>query len=99
MPIFNPLLKRFRPSATLDPARDWLVLLILTTIILAGIIVWNVWAFDTVAGGGAIGTPPAKAPATFSQSSLDTIRTIFANRASEEAKYTTGVYSFTDPSL
>ena len=92
-------LKRMRSGTTVDPVRDWLVLLTLATITLVGIIVWNVWAFDTVAGGGTIGNTTVKAPEIFSQSSLQTIRTIFENRAAEEAKYETGVYTFTDPSL
>ncbi len=102
MHIFDSLssfLKRLRSGASVDPIRDWLILLTLSTIALAGIIVWNVWAFDTVAGGGTIGASVIQAPAAFSRTSLDAIHAIFVNRAAEEAKYETGVYSFTDPSL
>jgi len=96
--FIGPLLKRLRSGASLDPIRDWLVLLTLTTITLIGIIVWNVWAFQTVAGGGIIGEPPAALPSTFSRTSLDAINAIFASRAAEEAKYVTGVYRYADPS-
>ena len=90
--------KRIRAGAFQDPVRDWLLLLTLSTIVLAGIIVWNVWAFDTVANGGVIGAPAASAPPLFSSTSLDTIHTVFVNRAAEQAKYVTGVYRYADPS-
>jgi len=102
MNIFSTIgsfLKRFRRGMLQDPVRDWLVLLTFSAIVLAGIIVWNIWAFDTVANGGAIGAPAAGAPPVFDRASLDTIHTVFTDRAAEEAKYVTGVYKFTDPSL
>jgi len=92
-------MKRVRAGAPADPVRDWLVLLSLSAIALAGIIVWNAWAFDTVSGGGAIGTQTAKVPEVFNQGSLNTIRGVFESRAAEEAKYRAGIYTFTDPSL
>lgn len=90
--------KRTKSLFRLDPARDWFVLLVLSLLLLSVIIVWNAWAFDTVAGGGVIDTPSSNAAPLFSQSSLDTIHTIFANRAIEDAKYTSSSYHFTDPS-
>ncbi|MDD3531204.1 MAG: hypothetical protein PHV99_01250 [Candidatus Pacebacteria bacterium] len=90
--------KRARVDTPADPVRDWLVLLSLSAIALVSIIVWNAWAFDTVSGGGAIGSTTVKAPEVFNQSSLNTIRTIFENRAAEEAKYESGMYTFIDPS-
>ena len=87
-----------RTGAHQDPVRDWLVLILLSTIVLAGIIVWNVWAFDTVASGGIIGNSTIGTSAVPGRFSLDAIRTIFANRAAEEAKYVTGAYRYTDPS-
>lgn len=97
----NTLTRYFRSMRSLsaiDPERDWIVLLILSLIMLAIIIVWNAYAFDTVAGGGVIGTPSSSSAPVFSQSSLDAIRTVFANRAAEETKYATGVYQYSDPS-
>jgi hypothetical protein len=91
-------LKRFRYGANIDPARDWLAMLIFSAIVLFGIIVWNVWAFNTVASGGVIGAEAPKAQPGFNRASLDTVRTIFENRTIEEAKYMTGVYRYTDPS-
>lgn len=97
--LVTRFLKRVRAGAREDPVRDWLVLITVSLIALAGIIVWNVWAFDTIARGGAIGGAPAKTASSVSaRASLDAIRAIFANRAAEEAKYTTGVYRYADPS-
>lgn len=101
MNIFNSIssfFKRLHTGTHQDPVRDWLILIICSLIALAGIIVWNAWAFDTVASGGVIGTPVSGAPPVFSRTSLDTIHTIFASRADEQAKYVTGTYRYADPS-
>ena len=90
--------QRTRGRMHRDPARDWFALLVLSMIVLIGVIVWNAWLFDTVAGGGIIGTGEADAPPAFNRSSLDTVRTIFADRAAEETNYRTGAYRFADPS-
>ena len=82
----------------INPIRDWLFLVALSAILLAGIVVWNVWAFDAVAQGGIIGKPDTNAPSSINQSSVDQINTIFANRAAEENKYVNGAYQYTDPS-
>ncbi len=87
-----------RPHARLDPTRDWLTMLTLSAILFAGIIVWNAWTFDTVASGGVIGAPVTGSTPVFSHSTLDAIHAIFTARATEEAKYQTGVYTYADPS-
>lgn len=81
-----------------DPERDWLVLLIVSVMVLSGVVVWNAWAFDTVANGGVIGSPATSTAPVFSKSSLDDLHAIFANRAAEEDKYMSGAYHFSDPS-
>jgi len=101
MNIFHTIgstLKRLRAGVHQDPVRDWLVLISVSAIVLATIIVWNAWTFDTVANGGVIGAPVTEAPPLFSRSSLDTIRTIFSSRAAEQDKYVTGTYRYADPS-
>ena len=85
-------------QGVLDPVRDWLAMLTFSAIALVSIIIWNVWAFDTVASGGVIGAVATSTPAAFNQASVDTIRTIFAKRAEEKLKYETGTYRFADPS-
>lgn len=93
-----PALKRFRRNSYQDPARDWLVMITLSLIAFVGIVVWDIWAFDTVVRGGTIGAQTAQAPATFDTSALDDVHTIFESRAAEEQKYVTGTYHFVDPS-
>ena len=91
-------LKRVRAGAHQDPVRDWLAIVFLSIIALAGIIVWNAWVFDTVAGGKSLGSTTATSTLSFDSSSIGIIRDVFANRAAEENKYVTGVYRYADPS-
>ena len=95
--VIHSFLKRLRYGAP-NPARDWLVLITLSAIVFASIIVWNAWAFGTVANGGVIGTATTTSPTVFNSVSIDAIQTIFTNRAIEEEKYATGTYSYADPS-
>jgi hypothetical protein len=97
--FFANFLKRLRRDGRRDPAHDWLALVTVSLIALVGIVVWHMWVFDTVATGGAIGAPGKVATSTASNRiPLDAIRAIFENRSAEEAKYTSGVYRYTDPS-
>lgn len=90
--------KRLRSGARIDPVRDWLILAGIGMGALVIIIVWNLWTFGTIAGGVG-GSQATSTPSAFGRSSLDTIQSVFANRAAEQDKYETGVYSFVDPSL
>lgn len=92
------LLKHLHSKKRIDPMRDWLALLVCAVMTLAGIIVWNAWAFDTVANGGVIGSSATSTPSVFDDSSLDAIRKTFSTRAEEEVKYRTGIYRYADPS-
>lgn len=98
--LVTSFLMRARRRARADPSRDWLALLTLSAIVLAGIVVWNIWAFETVADGGAIGGAPAKPTPSIilNHASLDVVRAIFESRAAEKAKYSTGTYRYADPS-
>lgn len=96
--LIRSLKGRFTYGPHIDPTRDWVTLLTLALIIFAGILTWNIWAFDTVAQGGVIGSAATTTAPVFSQTSLNSIDAIFKQRAAEEEKYMTGVYSFADPS-
>ncbi|MDO8593647.1 MAG: hypothetical protein Q7R59_01995 [bacterium] len=98
MKFFSTILARLRSAAHPDPVRDWLGLLTLSLLVFVSIVVWNIWAFGTVAQGGVIGTNATSTPPVFSSSSLDAIHSVFLMRADEHAKYATGVYRYTDPS-
>jgi len=89
---------RSRSGMLFDPVRDWIILLTLSLFAFVCIVVWNVWAFDTVASGGTIGANAVSAPPVFNRSSIDVIHAVFEKRAGEEAKYVTGVYRYADPS-
>jgi len=91
--------KHFRVYS--DPVRDWLITLVFSALVFVGVVIWNVWVFDTVVRGGTIGTIGTFATSTtttFNHSSLNVVYTIFEKRAIEEAKYATGVYRYADPS-
>jgi len=91
-------LSRLSYGSRLDPARDWSILLTLAGLVLVLILVWNAWAFNTVVNGGVLDPRATTSPSAFSQASLDTIRTLFSERAGEDAKYQDGTYRFADPS-
>ena len=92
------ILKRLRSRADIDPVRDWLAMLLFSAIALASIIVWNVWAFETVARGGVIGAPAPAASPIFDRAALDAARAVFSSRTDEKARYETGAYRYADPS-
>ncbi len=96
--LVDTLKRHLAYGPTIDPTRDWITLLALALIVLAGIVVWNVWAFDTIAQGGTLGNAATSSAPVFSTASLDSIRAIFKERAAEETNYLTGVYGFADPS-
>ncbi len=84
----------------LNPTRDWFVLLTLAGLGLLAILAWSVWTFqmalnreDTTA---VTQRPPASS--VVDQSLLEKTRTLIRDRATEETKYETGAYRFTDPS-
>lgn len=98
---FNTLttfFKQLRAGTQLDPERDWFMFITLSLIAFAVIVVWNISTFDTITSGGVIGTSASNTTSSLDSSSLNTIRTIFINRAAEEMKYQTGTYRFSDPS-
>jgi hypothetical protein len=96
--LFSTFVRRLRSGARQDPVRDWLILLTLSIFALICVVVWNIWTFDAVAQGGVIGDSTSTSLPAFDRSTLDTIHNIFQTRATEESKYVTGVYHYTDPS-
>lgn len=97
IPSMSSMFQRAKNRAA-DPVRDWFVLISLSGIVFIAVIVWHIWAFDIVAGGGTLGSGGQNAQVPFDSSSLSAIHSIFENRATEAAKYQTGVYRFADPS-
>ena len=97
-PFIEHLRAWLRLGDRAHPERDWFALVTVVALVLAVLVVWNLWAFDTVAGGGTIGSATSAPAPVVNRSSLDTVQKIFSDRATEESKYETGVYQFTDPS-
>lgn len=89
---------RSRMPAGMDPVRDWIAVVTMSILILIGIIVWNVWAFETIAAGGTLGKTTVPPSVSFTPSSLSSVTSIFSTREEEQNKYLTGVYRFADPS-
>lgn len=88
-------LKGISYGTILRPSRDWLLLLALALICLLVSVGWNLWTFDTVTEGGAVGADaPVQEPGT---ASLDSVTRLFEARALEEARYK-NEYRFVDPS-
>lgn len=97
--LLDQILGRLHVRVEHDPARDWLVLFTCGLFAFVCIVVWNIYTFGVVAEGGVIGKVATSTPVTFDRSSIDKIRTVFEQRAGEEAKYAGGVYRFADPSF
>ena len=98
LPFVTRLRSLLHFGSHVDPERDWFTLLACVALALVGIVVWNVWTFDTVVRGGSIGAQATSAPPVLDSAPLDTVQRVFGARASEEAKYQTGAYRFVDPS-
>lgn len=99
MNTFLALADRVRYGTDARPELDWFVLLSVAGVLLAGCLVWNSMLFSAVQNGATLGVAaPSVTVLTADQSSLDTIKETFATRASEQANYLTGGYTFIDPS-
>jgi len=91
-------LRRFSYGKQIKPERDWSVLIVVSSLLLAASVGGNLWLFEHVAGGGSLGDTPQESAPVFSQEALETINKIFSERASEQMKYRNGTYHFIDPS-
>jgi len=81
------------------PRRDWFILLSVVLLLLAASGLYNFWVYTQVKSGSSINGVVASAPGSgFDASALAKVKDIFTLRAAEQAKYTSGAYSFIDPS-
>ena len=92
------IITHLRSGVRLDPERDWLVLVMGSLVALSGIVVWNTWAFDTMANAGVMDIAATSTPPVLRKASLDAVRTVCVARAAEESKYVSGEYRYVDPS-
>ena len=94
----NRFLKQRRAPSRQDPERDWVALISVAAVTLAGIVVWNIWAFGTAVNDGVIGAPSQATPSLVNQAILSDVRAVFTSRAAEEQNYVAGAYQYADPS-
>jgi len=93
-PVKNALVYGDRP----EPYRDWFVLLGVCILLFIASFAFNVWLFLRIASGASLGgTPPAPASGAFNAVPLETVQTLFNDRAAEAKRYQ-GQYPFVDPS-
>jgi len=91
------LLARFTQTRVVkpaDPARDWLMLITLTTLALSVSVLWNVWFFSRVVTNE---TATFSAPETFDVYESGAVQQLFEERATTREEYRTR-YPFIDPS-
>lgn len=100
MKTFNTLTKRWvGVRSGPQPSRDWHALLALTFVLLVAVTVWSLSVFETIISGGTVGVIPSSAtPQETRVNLIDSVRKAYDARAAEEANYSAGIYSYTDPS-
>ena len=96
-PFLSVLKKTFAYGDRLRPTRDWFVLLAAAGVLLLASMAWNVFLFNELQNGKALGTTSAQVSKP-STPSVVHAQDIFKQRASEEGNYQT-LYHFVDPSL
>jgi hypothetical protein len=79
----------------LNPARDWLVLVSISAVLLLMSLAWNAWLFNRVTNGAAIGT--ATSTPTLNPAAIDSVNELFQKRATIETEYKNA--HFVDPSV
>ncbi|GEM_PF-1131284 len=94
---FKKLPRAFPRSVSINPTRDWLILISLVLLLLIANIIINIFGFQQlVSRRNDITIPPSSAPA-INEQAVQNVQQIFVTRASEQAKYESGAYSFTNP--
>ncbi|MDB5237094.1 MAG: hypothetical protein JWL88_196 [Parcubacteria group bacterium] len=83
----------FRYGEKLDPARDWLMLILAASVLFAASIGWNLWLFIRVTNGDAIGN--ATATKALNPTSITSVNALFQQRADIETQYKNA--HFADP--
>ena len=93
----DAFLKRFSYGATLRPARDWFLMLLVSALLFAGSVGWNVWLFRSVEQGAVIGES-STGRTGLDERSVEPVRRVFESRQEEQKRYR-NEYRFVDPSL
>jgi hypothetical protein len=91
------LLKRFSYGSRLRPARDWFLVLLCATLLIAVSVGWNLWLLQKVEQGGVIGEVGRQRPG-LDERSIEPVRAVFKSREEERRRFRQE-YRFVDPSL
>lgn len=80
----------------LAPARDWMLILFVSALVLCASVVWNTWFFFTMVNQDAV-QAPVQTEGLVDTSVLERARELIQERSEEALKYKTE-YQFVDPS-
>jgi len=81
-----------------NPVRDWHVVLSIFTVIFVGIVVWGTWTFQMMISEDSSSLSPNQDKQTLDTVTIEMMRKVFEQRATEENKYIDGTYRYLDPS-
>jgi len=97
LPFHIDLSAKHQQDAGPNPSRDWLTLLGIVFVLLLASVGANVYLYHEALTGAPLG---GKAPQTASLNTdlVTQVESVFAARATEAGKYSSGGYSFIDPS-
>lgn len=91
----NSIMKKLQYGDQIRPARDWLIMLGIFILGLAGCVLYGLLTFSSVVQGQPVGNAQANAPA---QIQLGQVNALFSARAEQRQHYDSD-YRFVDPSL
>jgi len=94
----HSFIKKLRGGIRPRPSRDWLIIVVLFGVALLIILVLSIVSFQNIVNGDKGSASVTTSPQVIDRAALDKIQKIFEKRAIEKEKYTTGDYSYTDPS-
>lgn len=90
--------KFFHYGPVQKPMRDWLIIIGLALVAFFASIFFNVVTFWNIMEHKSIVKQVTTSVPVINQNAINKVNTIFSTRATEQVKYESGVYSFTDPS-
>ncbi len=92
--FLKSLLSKTQSAGGPNPSRDWLMLLAVALLLLAGSVAWNAWYFSQIEDGAPTASEGGEALEAYP---AGLVQEIFAARATTSAAYRS-IYPFIDPS-
>ncbi len=98
IPSSANFIQKIKHGNYMNPTRDWIVIISIVFVVLVVGIVWNVFAFlGAVSGPTISNTVPTKS-AVLDSNAMHKVNKLFDARRTEQLKYESGAYTFSDPS-